>query len=182
MAVAVVDDFIASSGVITKKLQKELGCNLMEVPHFKKVILSAGLGVVDKKDYQAVCEIMSAITGQKAVVTKARKSIAGFKIREGMPLGAMVTLRNQRMEKFLQKLVHVVMPRIRDFRGLSPKSIHHGCLSMGIRDNNVFLEVTENVRFGMNITIVSSTNNPEWALALFKAYGFPIQEKKGREE
>ena len=172
----VVENFVKSEKSITTKLQKELKCNLMEVPVFKKVILSAGLGVADKKEYQAMCEVMSAISGQKAVVTHARKSESGFKIREGMPLGARVTLRNDKMLHFLEKFVHVVMPRIRDFRGINKKSIHHGCLSIGLRDNNVFSEITENVRGGMNITIVTSTHNPEWTLALLQAYGFPIKD------
>ena len=177
MAVTIVEDFSGSSDKITKQLHKELGCNIMEVPTFKKVVISAGIGVSDKKDYQNMCEVMSAITGQKAVVTHARKSESGFKIREGMPLGAMVTLRNDKMHHFLEKLVHVVMPRIRDFRGMNRKAIHHGCISMGLRDINVFSELTENVRGGLNITIVTSTHNPDWTLALLKAYGFPIREK-----
>ena len=100
MAITVVENFADSGKDITKALHKSLGCNLMEVPKFTKVVISAGMGVTDKKDYQAMCEMMSAITGQKAVVTNARKSIAGFKIRDGMPLGAKVTLRNDRMIHF----------------------------------------------------------------------------------
>ena len=148
---------------IAPKLKEELGLgNIMEVPKITKITLNMGVGEAsaDRKAMEGALSDMTAISGQKPLVTNARKSVAGFKIREGWPIGCKVTMRNQRMYEFLERLVSVAIPRIRDFRGLNPKSFDgRGNFSMGLREQIVFPEIdfdkVDKLR-GMDITITLS--------------------------
>lgn len=163
-------------------LKKELGLdNDLAVPRIEKVVINVGVGktLKDAKLLEAVVEDLKRITGQQPVKTLAKKSIAGFKIRENQVVGVMVTLRGKRMYDFLEKLVGVVLPRVRDFKGLSPKSFDgHGNYSIGFREQNVFPEtVRENMEqtFGLEVNIQISTSHDKRALALLKSLGFPFQ-------
>jgi len=170
------------SNTLREKLQKELGLdNVMAVPKLTKITLNMGLGdsARDKKVIDSAVEELGLIAGQRPVVTYARKSIAGFKLREGMPLGVKVTLRGERMYEFLDRLIHVAIPRIRDFRGLSPKSFDgRGNYSMGVREQIIFPEIdfdkVDQVR-GMDITITTTATDNEQARALLSGFGFPIR-------
>jgi len=170
------------SNTLREKLQKELGLdNVMAVPKLTKITLNMGLGdsARDKKVIDSAVEELGLIAGQRPVVTYARKSIAGFKLREGMPLGVKVTLRGERMYEFLDRLIHVAIPRIRDFRGLSPKSFDgRGNYSMGVREQIIFPEIdfdkVDQIR-GMDITITTTATDNEQARALLSGYGFPIR-------
>ncbi|AJQ97577.1 50S ribosomal protein L5 [Gynuella sunshinyii] len=163
-------------------LLKEFGYqSVMEVPRITKITLNMGVGegASDKKAIESAVEDMQAIAGQKAVVTKARKSVAGFKIREGWPIGCKVTLRNQRMWDFLDRLVDVALPRVRDFRGISPKSFDgRGNYSMGVREQIIFPEIeydkVDKLR-GMDITITTTAKTNEEGRALLKALSFPFK-------
>ncbi|WP_428241719.1 50S ribosomal protein L5 [Gynuella sp.] len=155
--------------------------SVMEVPRITKITLNMGVGegASDKKAIESAVEDMQAIAGQKAVVTKARKSVAGFKIREGWPIGCKVTLRNQRMWDFLDRLVDVALPRVRDFRGISPKSFDgRGNYSMGVREQIIFPEIeydkVDKLR-GMDITITTTAKSNEEGRALLKALSFPFR-------
>ncbi len=167
---------------LAAKLQKELGLtNPMEVPRLKKITLNMGLGeaVADKKIVIAAMGDMSNIAGQKAVPTLARLSIAGFKIRDGWPIGCKVTLRSEQMYEFFDRLINISIPRIRDFRGLSPKSFDgRGNYNMGIKEQIIFPEIDydkiDKLR-GMDIAITTSTNNDDHARALLKAFSFPFR-------
>ncbi|HBS26039.1 MAG TPA: 50S ribosomal protein L5 [Gammaproteobacteria bacterium] len=167
---------------LAAKLQKELGLtNPMEVPRLKKITLNMGLGeaVADKKIVIAAMGDMSSIAGQKAVPTLARLSIAGFKIRDGWPIGCKVTLRSEQMYEFFDRLINISIPRIRDFRGLSPKSFDgRGNYNMGIKEQIIFPEIDydkiDKLR-GMDIAITTSTNNDDHARALLKAFSFPFR-------
>lgn len=167
---------------LAAKLQKELGLsNLMEVPRLKKITLNMGLGeaVSDKKIVISAIGDMSKIAGQKAVPTLARLSIAGFKIRDGWPIGCKVTLRSEQMYEFLDRLINISIPRIRDFRGLSPKSFDgRGNYNMGVKEQIIFPEIDydkiDKLR-GMDIAITTSTNNDDHARALLKAFSFPFR-------
>ncbi len=167
---------------LAAKLQKELGLNNpMEVPRLKKITLNMGLGeaVADKKIVIAAIGDMSNIAGQKAVPTLARLSIAGFKIRDGWPIGCKVTLRSEQMYEFFDRLINISIPRIRDFRGLSPKSFDgRGNYNMGIKEQIIFPEIDydkiDRLR-GMDIAITTSTNNDDHARALLKAFSFPFR-------
>lgn len=170
---------------IVSNLQKELKVkNINAVPRVKAVKLNVGLGpyIAAKKDYSELIDNFAAITGQKPIVTKAKKSISNFKIREEMPVGITVTLRGEKMYDFLSKLVNVTFPRIRDFRGISPKSFDgHGNYSVGITENTVFPEINpDNIEkiHGLQVTIVTTAKNNEEGLALLKALGFPFQKQK----
>lgn len=156
--------------------------SIMQVPSVDKITINMGLGeaVADKKVIQNALDDLALITGQKAVSTKARKSEAGFKIREGWPIGAKVTLRGKRMYEFLQRLVCISIPRIRDFRGLSPKAFDgRGNYNMGIQEQIVFPEIDydkiDAIR-GLNISITTSAKNDEEAHALLAAFNFPFKE------
>jgi large subunit ribosomal protein L5 len=145
------------------------------------VTVSIGLGeaVQNPKVIEAATEQLAAIAGQRPVVTRAKKSIAGFKLREGMPIGCMVTLRQKRMWNFLDKLLHVAMPRIRDFRGISPRSFDgRGNYSLGIQEQLVFLEMDfdqiDKVR-GLNVAITTTANTDEEARELMQGLGFPFR-------
>jgi large subunit ribosomal protein L5 len=154
----------------------------MQVPRIEKITLNMGLGeaVADKKVLEHATADMAAIAGQKPVVTVARKSVAGFKIREGYPIGCKVTLRGERMWEFLERLISIAIPRIRDFRGLNAKSFDgRGNYSMGVREQIIFPEIdfdkVDKVR-GMDITITTSAGTDEEARALLSAFNFPFRK------
>ena len=163
-------------------LQKELGLsNLMAVPRLEKVVVNMGVGEATQNAKvldPAVAEL-AQITGQKPVVTKAKKSIAAFKVREGMPIGCMVTLRGDRMFEFLDRLMNVALPRVRDFRGVPARSFDgRGNYTLGLRDQLIFPEIDYSKvehQKGMNITIVTTATNDEHARALLKALGMPFR-------
>lgn len=168
---------------VAAKLKEELGFkNVMEVPRVTKITLNMGLGeaLSDKKLIENAVADMEKLSGQKPVVTKARKSIAGFKVREGWPIGCKVTLRHERMWEFLDRLVDVAIPRIRDFRGLSPKSFDgRGNYSMGVREQIIFPEIdydkVDRVR-GLDVTITTTARNNDEGRALLTALGFPFKK------
>lgn len=167
---------------IVAKLKEELGYdNVMEVPKITKITLNMGVGEAaqDRKAIEGALSDMAAIAGQKPLVTKARKSVAGFKIREGWPIGCKVTLRNKRMYEFLDRLVSVAIPRVRDFRGLNPKSFDgRGNYSMGLREQIVFPEIefdkVDKLR-GLDITITTTAKTDDEARALLRAFNFPLK-------
>jgi large subunit ribosomal protein L5 len=168
---------------IKGQLHEQFGFdNVMQVPGVVKVVVNMGVGdaAKDAKLIEGAIRDLSAITGQKPQVTKARKSIAQFKLREGMPIGAHVTLRGDRMWEFLDRLVSVSLPRIRDFRGLSPKQFDgKGNYTFGLTEQSVFHEIDQDridrVR-GMDITVVTTASNDDEGRALLKALGFPFKE------
>jgi large subunit ribosomal protein L5 len=167
---------------IVSQLQKELGVkSVMEVPRITKITLNMGVGeaVGDKKIIDHAVADMEKIAGQKAVVTLARKSIAGFKIRDGWPVGCKVTLRSDKMYEFLDRLINVSIPRIRDFRGLSGKSFDgRGNYSMGVREQIIFPEIEYDkidALRGMDITITTTAKTDEHGRALLKAFKFPFR-------
>jgi large subunit ribosomal protein L5 len=169
---------------VVPKLKSEFGYKSeMAVPRLEKIVLNMGIGqaVSDSKKVQTAAEELSRIAGQKAVVTKARKSIATFKLREGMPIGARVTLRGRRMYEFLDRLVTVALPRIRDFRGLNPKSFDgRGNFAMGIKEHIVFPEIdydkVEQV-LGMDIIICTTAKTDDEARALLASMDFPFRQQ-----
>lgn len=155
--------------------------SVMQVPRLEKITLNMGVGeaVADKKILQNAMEDLQKISGQKPIVTIARKSIAGFKIREGMPVGCKVTLRRDRMYEFLDRLVNIAIPRIRDFRGLSPRSFDgRGNYSMGVREQIIFPEIDydkiDAIR-GIDITITTSAGSDDEARALLEQFKFPFR-------
>jgi large subunit ribosomal protein L5 len=157
--------------------------NVMEIPHVEKVVLNMGLGeaVQNPKIVEKAVNELTLIAGQKAVVTRAKKSIATFKLREGMPIGARVTLRRERMYDFLTKLMNIALPRVRDFRGVSPKGFDgNGNYSMGINEHLIFPEIDydkiDKVR-GLNITIVTSAKNDEQGRELLALMGMPFKKR-----
>lgn len=169
--------------VVVPKLMKELEIkNIMECPKLEKIIVNMGVGEAtqNSKLIDAAMGDLTIITGQKPIVRKAKKSEAGFKLREGMPIGAKVTLRKERMYDFLDRLVNVVLPRVRDFEGVSANSFDgRGNYSLGLRDQLVFPEIEfDKVEklLGMSITIVSSAKNDEEGRALLKAFGMPFKK------
>lgn len=167
---------------IAPKLKEELGlANVMEVPRITKITLNMGVGeaVGDKKVLENALADMTKIAGQKPVVTKSRKSIAGFKIRDGWPIGCKVTLRDERMYEFLERLISIAIPRIRDFRGISPKSFDgRGNFAMGVTEQIIFPEINydevDTLR-GMDITITTSASSDEHGRALLRAFNFPFK-------
>lgn len=168
--------------VIKGELTKEFGYkNVMQVPQLDKVVLNMGIGeaVADSKKVQSAAADLALIAGQKPVITKARKSIATFKLREGMPVGVKVTLRKNRMYEFLDRLVNIALPRVRDFRGLNEKSFDgRGNYSMGLKEHIVFPEINydkvEDV-LGMDIIICTTASNDDEARALLKGLNFPFR-------
>lgn len=167
---------------LVPKLMEQLSLkNPMEVPRVEKITLNMGLGeaVGDKKVIEAAISDMEKIAGQKAVVTKARKSIAGFKIRDDYPIGCKVTLRRDRMYEFLDRLVTIAIPRVRDFRGLNAKGFDgRGNYNMGITEQIIFPEIDYDkidALRGMNITITTSARNDEEGRALLDAFSFPFK-------
>jgi len=169
---------------IVKAMTDKFGYkNRLEVPRLEKITLNMGVGEAsqDKKKVQTAAEELELIAGQKPVITKAKKSIAQFKLREGMPVGCMVTLRRDRMYEFLDRLVNIAIPRIRDFRGLNRKSFDgRGNYSMGVKEQIMFPEIDYDqidVLRGLDITITTNAKNDEEALALLQAFNFPFREK-----
>lgn len=168
---------------VTAKLQEKLGLkNVMEIPRITKVTLNMGVGeaLSDKKLLENAVADLTKLSGQKPVVTKARKSIAGFKVRDGWPIGCKVTLRSDRMWEFLDRLVDVAIPRVRDFRGLNPKSFDgKGNYSMGVKEQIIFPEIdydkVDKVR-GLDITITTSARNNDEGRALLEELGFPFKK------
>ena len=164
-------------------LQKEFGYkNPMQVPRIEKITLNMGVGeaVGDKKLIENAVADLERLTGQKVVVTKARKSVAGFKIREGWPIGCKVTLRGERMWDFFDRLVHIAIPRVRDFRGLNPKSFDgRGNYSMGVREQIIFPEIeydkVDKIR-GPDVTTTTSAATDDEGRELLKAFGFPFRK------
>ena len=168
---------------IVPEMMKEHGYkSVMEVPKIEKITINMGLGeaVGDKKVLENAVADMTAISGQKPVVTVARKSIAGFKIRDGYPIGAKVTLRRERMYEFLDRLVAVSIPRIRDFRGISPRSFDgRGNYSLGVKEQIIFPEIDYDkidAMRGMDITITTSAKNDDEARSLLKKFNFPFRQ------
>ena len=168
---------------IKNNLQKKLGLsNVMEVPEIKKITVNMGVGeaVQDKKTIEKAVADLEKISGQKVLVTRARKSVASFKIREGMPIGVKVTLRRERMYEFLDRLINIALPRVRDFRGLNRKSFDgNGNYSLGVKEQIIFPEIDydkiDKIR-GLDISITTSAKNDEEGLALLKEFNFPIKD------
>ena len=170
---------------VVPALQEELGLeNVMQVPRFSKIVVNMGVGDAsqDAKLIDGAVEDLRIITGQQPRVNRARKSVSNFKIREGMPIGASVTLRGDRMWEFLDRLIALAIPRIRDFRGLSPKGFDgRGNYSFGVTEQLIFPEINYDnvvkVR-GMDITIVTTATNDEQGAALLTAFGFPFRRQQ----
>ncbi len=168
---------------IRPALQKELGLtNLMAVPRLEKIVLNMGLGEATQnvKIMDPLVADLASVAGQKPVTTRAKKSIAAFKVREGMPIGAMVTLRGDIMYEFLDRLVSVALPRVRDFRGVSTKSFDgRGNYTLGMRDQLIFPEVdyarVDKLK-GMNVTIVTTAKDDNQARALLRQFGIPFRQ------
>ncbi len=168
---------------IRGKLKEELGLtNVMEVPRITKISLNMGVGeaIGDRKQLDAAVSNLEAIAGQKVVTNNARKSIAGFKIREGYPIGCKVTLRRERMYEFLDRLINIAIPRQRDFRGISPKSFDgRGNFSMGFTEQIVFPEIDfdkiDRIR-GLDIAIVTTAKDDNQGRALLRAFNFPLRD------
>jgi large subunit ribosomal protein L5 len=168
---------------IRKVLQEQFGYeNEMQVPRIDKIVLNMGVGeaTADSKKPSIAAEDLAMIAGQKAVVTRARNSIAGFKVREKMPIGAKVTLRKERMYEFLDRLVNIALPRVRDFRGLNPKSFDgRGNYAMGIKEHIVFPEINYDKVdqiWGMDVIVCTTAKTDDEARALLKAFNFPFRQ------
>jgi large subunit ribosomal protein L5 len=171
------------------QLKEDLGLSsVMQVPRIQKITLNMGVGEAktDSKTLDAAIEELTTIAGQRAQIRRAKKSVASFKLREGMPIGARVTLRNQWMWEFLDRLVSIALPRIRDFRGLNPKSFDgRGNYSLGIREQIIFPEIdyddVASIR-GLDVAITTTAPNDEQAHALLSALGLPFAGEEGRRE
>ncbi|WP_038175178.1 MULTISPECIES: 50S ribosomal protein L5 [Vibrio] len=178
---AKLHDYYKSS--VVAELAKEFGyTSVMQVPRIEKITLNMGVGeaINDKKLLENAASDMATISGQKPLITKARKSVAGFKIREGYPIGCKVTLRGERMWDFLERLINIALPRVRDFRGVSAKSFDgRGNYSMGVREQIIFPEIdfdkVDKVR-GLDITITTSAGTDEEGRALLAAFNFPFRK------
>ncbi|MEQ1538963.1 MAG: 50S ribosomal protein L5 [Sphingorhabdus sp.] len=174
---------------VVKALTEKFGyTNRFAVPKIEKITLNMGVGEgsQDKKKVQVALAEMELIAGQKPVVTKAKKSIAGFKLREGMPIGVKVTLRGAQMYEFLDRLVTIAMPRIRDFRGLNPKSFDgRGNFAMGLKEQIIFPEISydqiDTVR-GMDVIVTTSANTDDEARELLRQFGFPFPQEQTEEQ
>ncbi|MBC8031349.1 MAG: 50S ribosomal protein L5 [Pyrinomonadaceae bacterium] len=168
---------------VAPAVAKEFGItNPMAIPRVTKVVLNMGMGeaVANAKILDTAADELRVISGQKPVITKAKKSIASFKLRQGMPIGVMVTLRGERMYEFLDRLVSIALPRVRDFRGISPKAFDgRGNYTIGVREQLIFPEIdfnkVEKLR-GMNITIITTARDDEQARALLKGLGMPFRQ------
>ena len=169
---------------IVPALQKEFNdSTVMQVPVLKKIVINQGLGeaTADKKIIETAINELTAITGQKAVATLSRKDISNFKLRKKMPIGVMVTLRRERMYEFLERLVRVSLPRIRDFKGIESKLDGRGNYTLGIQEQIIFPEINiDSITkiMGMNITFVTSAKTDEEGYALLKAFGLPFKNAK----
>jgi large subunit ribosomal protein L5 len=173
---------------LRQRLKEELGfSSLMRVPRITKITLNMGVGdaKVEAKALDSAIEELTTIAGQRAQVRKARRSIASFKLREGMPIGARVTLRGDRMWEFLDRLVSIALPRIRDFRGLAPESFDgRGNYSIGIREQIIFPEINYDdiqVVRGLDVAITTTAQNDDEGLALLRGLGMPFRERQGVE-
>ncbi|HEX2154145.1 MAG TPA: 50S ribosomal protein L5 [Acidimicrobiia bacterium] len=171
---------------VAPQLQQELGLdNAMQTPRLEKIVVNMGLGAAnqDRKVIEQATDELSLITGQKPRVNRARKSIAGFKLREGTPIGASVTLRGERMWEFFDRLLAVAIPRVRDFRGLNPNSFDgRGNYTFGVTEQLIFPEINfddVSATRGMDITICTTANTNEEARALLDAFGFPFRRTAG---
>ncbi len=169
--------------VVREKMRTEFGYkNAMEIPRLDKIVLNMGVGesTADSRKAQTAADDLALIAGQKAVVTHARKSIATFKVRENMPLGAKVTLRKTRMYEFLDRLVTIALPRMRDFRGLNPKSFDgRGNYAMGIKEHIVFPEINYDKVdeiWGMDVIVCTTANSDDEARALLRHFNFPFRK------
>ena len=169
---------------VRAKLKEEFGYkNEMQIPKMAKIVLNMGVGEAshNSKLAESIVNQLTKIAGQKALSTKAKKSIASYKLREGMPVGAMVTLRGERMYDFFQKLVCVVLPRIRDFRGVSPKSFDgRGNYTFGLKEQSLFPEIhyeEVDIVKGMNVSIITTATSDDEARALLKYLGMPFKTK-----
>jgi large subunit ribosomal protein L5 len=169
--------------VVRKKLTEDRGYkNKMQVPGLQKIVINMGIGegVNDRKKVEAAAADLGLIAGQKPVITKARKSIATFKVRDGQPIGCKVTLRKTRMYEFLDRLVNIALPRVRDFRGLSPKSFDgRGNYTIGIKEHIIFPEIDYDKAsdiWGMDITVCTSAKTDDEARALLTAFNFPFRQ------
>ncbi len=169
--------------VVRKKLTEQFGyTNPMQVPTVQKIVLNMGVGeaVADRKKVEQAAEAMAAIAGQKPVITKSRKSIATYKLRDGQAIGCKVTLRKSRMYEFLDRLVNIALPRVRDFRGLNPKSFDgRGNYSLGIKEHIIFPEIDYDKAqdvWGMDITVCTSAKTDDEARALLTAFNFPFRQ------
>jgi large subunit ribosomal protein L5 len=174
---------------IVKAMTEKFGYkNVMEVPKLTKIVLNMGVGEAtqDKKKVETAAAEMTAIAGQKAVVTKAKKSIAQFKLREGMPIGAKVTLRRERMYEFLDRFVTIALPRVRDFRGLNPKSFDgRGNYATGLKEQLIFPEISydniDKVR-GMDVIVATTAKTDDEARELLRLFGFPFPQEATEEK
>ncbi len=168
--------------IVVPKLTEQFGYdNVMRVPKVTKITLNMGLGeaIGNKKVLETAADDLTRISGQKPIITNARKSVANFKVRKGWPIGCKVTLRRERMYEFLDRLINIAIPRIRDFRGLSPRSFDgRGNFSMGLREQIVFPEIdydkVDAIR-GLDVTITTSANTDEEARALLSAFNLPLR-------
>ena len=168
---------------ISKAMQEKFSyANVMQIPRLDKIVINMGVGEAtgDSKKPSVAAEDLAMIAGQKAVVTRARNSIAGFKVREKMPIGAKVTLRKERMYEFLDRLVNIALPRVRDFRGLNPKSFDgRGNYAMGIKEHIVFPEINYDKVdqiWGMDVIVCTTAKTDDEARALLKAFNFPFRQ------
>jgi large subunit ribosomal protein L5 len=168
---------------IVPQLKKKLGRNnLLSLPRLQKIVVNMGVGkaLQDKNRMEQAAEQLALITGQKAQIRKAKKAVSGFRLREGNEIGCRVTLRGRRMYEFLDRLISIALPRIRDFRGVNPRSFDgHGNYSLGLSEQSVFPEIDpDKVTFvqGMDVTFVTSTNSDEEARELLRAFGMPFRE------
>ncbi|AHE51724.1 50S ribosomal protein L5 [Sphingomonas sanxanigenens] len=174
---------------IAKAMTEKFGyANHMQVPKIEKIVLNMGVGEAtqDKKKVETAAQEMQRIAGQKPVVTRAKKSIAQFKLREGMPIGAKVTLRRERMYEFLDRLITIALPRVRDFRGLNPKSFDgRGNYAMGLKEQIVFPEINydqiDKVR-GMDVIVTTTAKTDEEARELLRLFGFPFPQDQAAAE
>lgn len=167
---------------LRSELQKDLGLsNVMQVPKVSKIVINVGVkeAVGDSRVLQKIQENIGNISGQKTVRTLAKKSIAGFKLREGLPIGVKVTLRRDRMYEFLDKLINLALPKVKDFQGLPTKLDGRGNYNIGLREWTIFPEAEDKIgetAYGMNITLHTTANNDEHAFALLKTFGMPFKK------
>jgi len=168
---------------IASQLEKKLGRkNRLSLPRLEKIVVNMGVGkaLQEKNRMELAAEQLAQITGQKALITKAKKAVSGFRLRENNPIGCKVTLRGRRMYEFLDRLISIALPRIRDFRGVNPKSFDgHGNYSLGLAEQLVFPEIDpDKVTFtqGMDVTFVTTTNSDDEARELLRAFGMPFRE------
>ncbi|MDR1983262.1 MAG: 50S ribosomal protein L5 [Prevotellaceae bacterium] len=172
---------------ITPKLMKEFGYkSIMQVPRLEKIVVNQGVGaaVADKKLIEVAQNELATITGQKAIVLESKRDISNFKLRKGMPIGVKVTLRREKMYEFLDRLISIALPRIRDFQGIHDKFDGRGNYTIGVREQIIFPEIDiDKVTkiFGMEMTFVTNTNNDEEAYALLREFGLPFKNAKKKQ-